>query len=89
MNGDSVTDNEDIANVFNDYFINLSENLLSDIAEYKQTLDTPKCFMRSKLDSSSHFCIKPFNETTVFTMLTKLNVNKSAGVDCLGPRLHK
>ena len=32
---------------------------------------------------------KPIDETSVFTMLTKLNVNKSSGVDCLGPRLLK
>ena len=86
-NGETVHDAEDISNMFNDYFVNLSKALLSDNAEYTHTLDILKCFTRTKLGPSHEFSIKPITETEVFTMLSQLNINKSAGVDCLGPKL--
>ena len=89
VNGESADDDEGIANMFNDYFINLSKALLSDDKDYTRTLDILKSFTETKLNSSNIFSIKPIDETSVFTMLTKLNVNKSSGVDCLGPRLLK
>ena len=40
-----------------------------------------------KMDPSNEFHIKPIDESTVFKMLLKLNVNKAAGIDSLGSRL--
>ena len=89
VNDQTATNNTDIVNMFNDYFVNLSNALLSDNADYRETLRTLKQFTQSKLNSGTEFCIQPIDETAVFTMLQKLNINKSSGVDCLGPRLLK
>ena len=86
-NGQIINDNAEIASVFNDYFINWSTALLSDKTEYTETLDTLRNFTQMKLDPSNEFHIKPIDESTVFKMLLKLNVNKAAGKDSLGPRL--
>ena len=88
-NGQIINDNAEIASVFNDYFINLSTALLSDTTEYTETLDILRNFTQMKLDPSNEFHIKPIDESTVFKMLLKLNVNKAAGIDSLGPRLLK
>ena len=85
----TATDNEDIVNMFNSYFVNLSKALLSNNAEYSATLSTLRQFTETKLNSSNEFCIQPIEETEVFNMLQRLNTSKSSGVDCLGPRLLK
>ena len=56
---------------------------------YNETLRTLKQFTQSKLNAATEFRIHPIDETAVFTMLQKLNINKSSGADCLGPRLLK
>ncbi|KAK3098177.1 hypothetical protein FSP39_016896 [Pinctada imbricata] len=85
----TATNNLDIVNMFNDYFVKLSNALLSDNADYSETLRTLNQFTHSKLNSATEFCIQPIDETDVFNMLQKLNIKKSSGVDCLGPRLLK
>ena len=89
VNDQTATNNTDIVNMFNDYFVNLSNALLSDNADYRDTLRTLKQFTQSKLNYGTEFCIHPIDDTAVFTMLQKLNINKSSGVDCLGLRLLK
>ena len=89
VNGQTVNEDGDMANMFNDFFIDLSRSLLSENTEYSNTLHILKNFTQAKLRPSDEFCIRPIDETSVFSMLTKLNVNKSAGIDSLGPRLLK
>ena len=85
VNGKSADSDEGIANMFNDYFINLAKALLADDAEYTQALDILKNFTETKLDSSNILSIKPIDETSIFTMFTKLNVHESSWVDCQRP----
>ena len=89
VNGQNVNENSDIANIFNDYFINLSKTLLSNNAGYEETLTVLKEFTKEKLAPGIEFIIQPIDTATVFKMLQDLNTNKSAGVDTVGPRLLK
>ena len=89
FNERTATDTSDIADMFNDYFTNLSNNLLSGNPDYQNTLHTLRNYTQTKLQSFNEFRIRPIDETEVFSMLRKLQTNKSTGVDCLGPRLLK
>ena len=92
VNGQIANENIDIANIFNDYFINLSTALSSNNnmnTGYTETIATLREFTQTKLEPETEFRIRQIDESEVFTMLNRLNVNKSAGVDSLGPRLLK
>ena len=92
VNGQIANENIDIANIFNDYFINLSTALSSNNnmnTGYTETITTLREFTQAKLEPETEFRIRQIDESEVFTMLNRLNVNKSAGVDSLGPRLLK
>ena len=78
MDGKSADDDEGIANMINDDFINQAKVLLSDDADYTQILDILKRLTETKLDSLNIFSIIPIDKTSVLTMFTKLNVNKSS-----------
>ncbi|KAK3094300.1 hypothetical protein FSP39_000043 [Pinctada imbricata] len=80
----------EIVNLFNKFYTELSDNIITDsFNEPINTFDKLKCFTESKLLPSQLFEIQPATEEEVFNLLNKLNVNKSAGIDTLGPRILK
>ena len=76
-------------NEFNDYFIKVSENFVTGSPEHGETLALLEQFTSSKLSNDNVFSIKGIDEIDVFSFLSKLNENKSSGVDLLGPKLLK
>ena len=87
---DQVLENpEDIANEFNNYFVNICQTLGIVNKNNESTFSTLGKYVKSKLDSSKKFNISLISENQVFKLLNKLNSSKSAGVDTVGPRILK
>ena len=87
---DQVLENpEDIANEFNNYFVNICQTLGIVNKNNESTFSTLDKYVKSKLDSSKKFNISLISENQVFKLLNKLNSSKSAGVDTVGPRILK
>ena len=86
-NNDIISDDLDIANVFNDYFVNIPSKLKEPIqpSEFKLLHD----FVDSKLNYSTNFNIPFVNSAFVNNYLSNMDVTKATGLDCIGPRLLK
>ena len=82
---DIISDDLDIANVFNDYFVNIPSKLKEPIqpSEFKLLHD----FVDSKLNDSTNFNIPFVNSAFVNNYLSNMDVTKATGLDCIGPRL--
>ena len=86
--GDQVLENpDDIANGFNDYFVNICETLGIINKNNENTFNTLIKYVQSKLNDFKTFSLCTITEDNVFKLLNKLNPSKSAGVDTIGPRL--
>ena len=88
-NGENSTNTIDIVNTFNDFFLNLSKQISSCDTDNSRTLHVLSQYTDTKLRKNQQFQISFIDEDEVFSMLRKLNVNKSAGIDSLGPRILK
>ena len=88
-NGENSTNTIDIVNTFNDFFLNLSKQISSCDTDNSRTLHVLSQYTDTKLRKNQQFKISFIDEDEVFSMLRKLNVNKSAGTDSLGPRILK
>ena len=88
-NGENSTNTIDIVNTFNDFFLNLSKHISSCDTDNSRTLHVLPQYTDTKLRKNQQFKISFIDEDSVFSMLRKLNVNKSAGIDSLGPRILK
>ena len=80
---------EDIANMFNSYFTSVSFKNESFQRTSKITLNNLQTFMNTKLPIDTYFQLKCIHEHEVYRLLSKLDINKSAGVDTFGPNLLK
>ena len=72
---------------FNSYFVNVAANLKEPITP--SNFEILNDYVNSKLPSSTEFIISPTNETFVNKFLSALNVNKSTGIDNIGPKILK
>ncbi|XP_062601194.1 uncharacterized protein LOC134262888, partial [Saccostrea cucullata] len=88
-NGEIVDNLQDIANTFNNHFTDISNKLLMKLPKHDYDPNILCNFVRSKLDEETIFSIHQIEESEVFNMLNSLNINKSAGIDFIGPRLLK
>ena len=88
-NGEISTSTIDIVNTFNDFFLNLSKHITSCDTDNSHTLHVLSQYTDTKLQENQQFKIAFIDEDCVLSMLRKLNVNKSAGIDSLGPRILK
>ena len=87
MTGETIQDKQDIVNSVNEHFVNIS-NLISgsrfnpdSFSHLKQHLDV--------LLKRSDFNIGYISVFEMKLFIDKLNLNKSAGLDCIGPRVLK
>ena len=87
--GKSAENTSDVVDMFNDYFVKLSENLVTDSPQFTNTLDVLSNYIKSKLPSNEIFKIEDIDENNVFVMLHKLDTSKAAGIDSIGPKLLK
>ena len=87
INEQVITNEQMIADHFNDFFINIASNL-------KQPLKPPHFeklsnFINSKVTDDVSFDIPLINYTFVTSFLSSMDGTKSTGLDCIGPRLLK
>ncbi|MES9881480.1 MAG: reverse transcriptase family protein, partial [Sedimenticola sp.] len=82
-----ITNNCDIANVFNDYFVSVASKLKMPIQS--STFDQLINCVSSKIPCNINFEIPETNEQFVHKYLSSLDVTKATGLDNMGPRLLK
>ena len=82
-----ITDENDLTDVFNSYFVNVASNLKEPIVPSDFELLTE--YVKSKIPIDTEFIISPTNETFVRKFLSLLNTNKSTGIDNIGPKILK
>ena len=82
-----ITDDSDLTDVFNSYFVNVAANLKEPITPSNfEILDN---YVKSKLPINTEFVNPPANEIFVNKFLSDLNANKSTGIDNIGPKILK
>lgn len=86
-NGQTISDDSGIANVFNKYFVNIASQL-KEPAEYSD-FENIKEFVNSKVPYDTFFSIPEISFSFVRNFLSKLDITKATGLDCIGPRLLK
>jgi len=89
QNENIATSVQDIVEMFNNFFISISSNSIQNQTNIPVELDALLSFIRAKIPDDNYFSIANVSESDVFDMLTKLNINKSSGLDGIGPRILK
>ena len=87
INEKLVSDDTELAGVFNDYFINIAANLKEPIEN--TDLSKLKSYISSKVSDNFQFELPNIDENFVLNFLSTLNVSKATGLDGVGPRLLK
>lgn len=82
-----VTNESDLAEMFNEYFTNIASSLKEPLLTSDNELLNN--YVQTKVPSSSEFSIPLTNITFVQKFLKNLNVNKSTGLDNIGPKILK
>lgn len=82
-----VTDETEVAELFNDYFVNVASKLKEPIKLSDNELLND--YVRSKVPTTTEFNIPLTNIMFIHNFLSNLNVNKSTGFDNIGPRILK
>lgn len=85
INGTYVTDKQDIANQFNEYFTHIGPNMSSNIIlpqnqSFEDYLQTP---------THQNFVFEKVDQDTVSNIIDKLKPKASSGVDCVSSKLLK
>ncbi|WAR04353.1 hypothetical protein MAR_019722 [Mya arenaria] len=85
--GIDITDNQDIANTFNKFFVNVAANLKEPIptSNFNKVND----FVKTKVPDHIYFHIPLITESQTRKMLNNLDVSKATGLDQIGPTLLK
>ena len=87
MDDDIISNDLDIANVFNDYFVNIPSKLREPIQDSDFTV--LQDFVDSKVNNDSNFSIPLINCSFMNTYMCNLDVKKATGLDSIGPKLLK
>ena len=77
----------DLAELFNDYFVNVASNLKEPVTLSDNELLNN--FVQPKVPTTTKFKIPLTTLTFVRNFLSNLNINKSTGLDNIGPRILK
>ena len=87
INNNIISNDLDIANVFNYYFVNIPSKLKEPIqpSEFKLLQN----FVDSKFNDDTNFTIPFINYSFVSNYLSNMDVTKATGLDGIGPRLLK
>ena len=85
-----ITDKSRIANIFNDYFVNIANHIEAPSGEvYGGDFSDHPSVMAISGSVSSSFSFSPTNSTCVKQLLLDINIRKSPGYDNITPRLLK
>ena len=84
---DIISDDLDIANVFNEYFVNIPSKLKEPIQP--SDFELPHKFVDSKFNENTNFTIPFVNRSFVSNYLTSMDATKATKLDCIVPRLLK
>ena len=84
---DIISDEFDLAERFNDYFIYIAANLKEPIVESK--FDDLQEHIRQKIPDNVIFELPEIDENFVFRYLSTLDVSKATGLDGIGPKMLK
>lgn len=89
INGQTVTDSNNIANEINNYFSKIGEKLDQELRNKTNNFHSYdfKRYCQKPLKNS--FFVSPTESIEVMNLITKLNNSKSPGYDNIGPRLIK
>ena len=82
-----VTNEPDLAELFNEYFVNIASSLKEPILTSDNEILNN--YVQTRVPSNSEFSIPLTNITFVRQFLSNLNVNKSTGLDNIGPKILK
>ena len=87
MNNETISNDLDIANIFNDYFVNIPSKLKKPIQppEFKLLQN----FVDSKVHDDISFTIPLVNCSFINSYLSNMDVTKATGLDSIGPKLLK
>ena len=84
---DIISNDFDLAESFNDYFINVAANLKAPIE--KNNFDDLRELIRLKIPDNVVFELPEIDDSFVFKYLSTLDVSKATGLDGIGPKLLK
>ena len=86
-NDQLISDDKEMANVFNQYFVNVAAQLKGPIekSDFKHITE----FINSKVPNKTSFSIPAINSSFVKKFLKSLDVSKATGLDCIGPKILK
>ena len=82
-----ISDDLDIAHVFNEYFVNIQSKLKEPIQP--SDFELLHNFVVSKFNDSTTFTIPFINRLFMSNYLFSLDAMKATGLHCIGPRLLK
>ena len=82
-----VTNESDLTGVFISYFVNVASNLKEQIIP--SDFEILNGYVNSKVPANTEFPIASTNETFVMNFISSPNVNKSTGIDKIGPKILK
>ena len=86
-NGSQIEDPTEIANIFNDFFVNVASRIKEPVTGSNH--DKLKEFCQSKLPENAKFSISTIDKHKVLKYLSNIDVSKATGTDNIGPRLIK
>ena len=84
MDGEIISDDSVLVEIFNDYFTNIAVKLkeLLGQADFTKLRD----LINSKIPEDISFELPEIREHFVFTFLSSLDTSKATGIDYVGPR---
>ncbi|MEW8547257.1 MAG: reverse transcriptase family protein [Candidatus Thiodiazotropha sp.] len=86
-NGSHIEDPTEIANTFNDFFVNVASRIKEPVTNSNHA--RLKEFCQSKLPANAKFSISAIDKHKVLKYLSNIDVSKATGTDTIGPRLIK
>ncbi|MCG8032729.1 MAG: hypothetical protein JAY75_14385 [Candidatus Thiodiazotropha taylori] len=87
LNNKIISSEEEIANIFNTYFVNVASKLKEPLKP--SNFDKLQSYVNSKLDGDVSFSVPQVSFTFVANYLSALDTTKATGLDGIGPRLLK
>ncbi|MCG8078589.1 MAG: hypothetical protein JAY75_20420 [Candidatus Thiodiazotropha taylori] len=82
-----ISEDIDLANCFNDYFVNIASKLKEPIEPC--SFDELKEFLRQRIPGNVCFELPKMDENFAYNYLSTLDVSKATGLDGIGPKLLK
>ena len=89
-----VSDQREVCNIFNNYFVNVAKDIGNDTSQYNQDFSNhpsiEKILENNPLGNpEDQFSFKPTTETYVHKVISNLNIKKSTGVDKISAKILK